>query len=1106
MEQIVVKTEVQPNGDILLFYVDENEEADAGTFDQENGNVMHMLPETKYVIEDNGEGESADELDIAQAAEEVAKETWLNEEIKRLIVFYIDNKETFLSGTTKKKHLWAVACRTILTGKNPVSCEVKLRMLKQQFIQLCLEKQKGNIVTWPYYDLCHQAFYEDSFETVTNDSEPNKVIINMPVQNVVNQDGILVVKKVNSGQGKDVDEKVEAMLKLYIKHKKTFKRNNHMPRGLWETIALEMGEDDVEYWHKRFLNFKQHYVRMLYKKKESGPENIHWPYMKYFDHIFCDDEEFQKKFLPSNEDDDSQDTELQEDTWSDTEKTFLVKYYYDCFQEFQDSTIPNQFLWQEVGRLLNRKPDVCKDKYNELKNQHFNLLLERVYDMTNRVPMAIIFDNIIAKETLIELEQPAKRSDSSDIWKTEQIDELVEYLYENINMLKDLICYYVCWATISKKIERTVQSCMKQWDSLKTLYKSILEDKKENSDMQIDWRYIDLFDRIFDYGMDTNLLDGYEKTKELSNNTSNGKVGVKKITIKGDYENFAMDGTDDEESYDERGFTKRSKKRNGDTKAFKILEYYLKNKDKFSSSQQKKLALWEILAKQIGLSATECAHRFRNFKQVYIGYVQREINKPEMPILWPYYTLCKKVFGYRAIKSKLKNGKLESEDGEDWSAKEIKQLINYFSRNYHDLVDNIEDKSRWVQVAQEMGRTEGSCCDKFLELRKSYRKLKTMKSRNPDVKVSWKYFNMIDEIYQNGAENIEVLEEMDFEETTAFDVKTEIQEDDDFQCIIVVPEGDDINNAQIIIQDEKNSTEDNAEATGVRKNITVWNRKSKRRLLILYLKYLRSNKEREINTKDMWTEIASQLEAKTPVSCKKMYMKLKNQYNIDKEKNIITPYNAIIEKILAIKPRFAKSNKIKSLDDITVYNDVPMSEEKVLNALNYYMQNLEDFVSPKFEKRYLWIELAKYISESVTDVYSKINYMKQNHDNIDSPFREVVQAIIAKENTLKEVNKDLSTVKDDENEGQIWSDLEIERLLTWYLAHLDKFKNPKFVRSYLWMEASDILKKSPLVCSKKMLEIRSQYRSMVKENPEELNNWKFYNLCQRIYGTGKKSN
>lgn len=223
-------------------------------------------------------------------------------------------------------------------------------------------------------------------------------------------------------------------------------------------------------------------------------------------------------------------------------------------------------------------------------------------------------------------------------------------------------------------------------------------------------------------------------------------------------------GTEDEESYDERGFTKRSKKRTGDSKAFKILEFYLKNKDKFASSQQKKLALWEVLARQIGVTATECAHRFRNFKQVYTGYVQREINKPEMPILWPYYNLCKKVFGYRAIKSKLKNGKMDSDDAEDWSAKEIKQLINFFSRNFHNFQENIEERSKWTEISQEIGRTESSCCDKFLELRKSYRKLKTMKARNPDVKVSWKYFNMLDNIYKNAEQNSEVLETMEVDD------------------------------------------------------------------------------------------------------------------------------------------------------------------------------------------------------------------------------------------------------------------------------------------------------------------------------------------------------
>lgn len=229
--------------------------------------------------------------------------------------------------------------------------------------------------------------------------------------------------------------------------------------------------------------------------------------------------------------------------------------------------------------------------------------------------------------------------------------------------------------------------------------------------------------------------------------------------------------TDDDESYDERGFTKRTKRRSGDSKAFKILEYYQKNKDKFSTTNRNKHSLWDILAKQIGISATQCAHRFRNLKQVYTAYVQREISKPEMPILWPYYALCKKVFGYRAIKSKLKNGKMDSDDSEDWSAKEIKQLINYFSNNFDDINLNIEDTTKWSDLAGEIGKGENSCKEKLLELRKSYRKLKTMRSRNPDVKISWKYFNMFEDIYNAKENGVETLE-MDDGETMYMEIPT----------------------------------------------------------------------------------------------------------------------------------------------------------------------------------------------------------------------------------------------------------------------------------------------------------------------------------------------
>lgn len=235
---------------------------------------------------------------------------------------------------------------------------------------------------------------------------------------------------------------------------------------------------------------------------------------------------------------------------------------------------------------------------------------------------------------------------------------------------------------------------------------------------------------------------------------------VKKVNINFDNEN--VENASDDEEYDERGFMKRTKRGIGDSKAFKILEFYQKNKEKFSTTQRKKQALWEVLAKQIGISAEQCAHRFRNLKQVYMAYVQREIDKPEMPILWPYYALCKKVFGYRAIKSKLKNTKASIE--EEWSAKEIKQIINYFSQNFARISEDEEDSTRWSALAKDIGKTERSCMEKFLELRKSYRKLKTMKENNAEVKVSWKYFNLFDEVYNSKGVAPYVGQDMDVDE------------------------------------------------------------------------------------------------------------------------------------------------------------------------------------------------------------------------------------------------------------------------------------------------------------------------------------------------------
>lgn len=295
--------------------------------------------------------------------------------------------------------------------------------------------------------------------------------------------------------------------------------------------------------------------------------------------------------------------------------------------------------------------------------------------------------------------------------------------------------------------------------------------------------------------------------------------------------------------------------------------------------------------------------------------------------------------------------------------------------------------------------------------------------------------------------------------------------EDDFQCLIVIPEGQDINQAQIIYPNK------NTESTVSKvKSKIIWNRQSKTKLLNLYLKYIKQ----KITSKDIWKKISSEMGGKSAILCKRMFVLLRKRYKKDENPK----YKKIIKEIIELE-----NTKLPD----------GLSDDKLETALNFYLRNIEDFLNPKLKKDVIWSELGGSISEPVDKVQNKINYLKSLYLNgEETPFQALLKEITEKENSFKIII--------DATEDSVWNDSEIETLLTWYLAHLDKFKNPKFVRSYLWMEASDILKKTPLDCSNKMLEIRAEYRTMFKENPEKLQEWKFYNLCQRIYGTGKKAN
>ncbi|KAI5639478.1 hypothetical protein NE865_07978 [Phthorimaea operculella] len=1140
MEQYtMVKAEAQPNEDIFVFYMDENgtpiESTDGviSTIDSEQlqqlreNYVIEELPSDTQYAEAVVDSETTDNDQSASAEEYAGKERWLDEETEKLLIFYMDNKQAFQNPAMKNKHLWTVACKTMLIGKTPTSCEMKMRNIKRKYCLLHLDflKNNNNPKVWPFYDLCHQCFHDDGFlqKMMKENVDERKFATEVSGLSAVQpeQDGTIVLKK----SSKSPDEKVSQMLQLYLRYKTDHSNEYLWHKKVWEQITLQLGED-AEFWHKRFLNFKQHYIRMLDKRKESGSNSINWPYMAIYDEIFKDDPDFIRKYgAPFSEN-----VAVQEppqpisipnlNDWNNTEKTVLIKYYFDCLDEFQDPSIPDGFLWNEVGRLLDKKPEKCREKYVELRREHLELYCSGGYNYQQRTPIQILFDNIISRQVEKMFYEPSKYPSAAEMqWEVEKTDEMVQFLFDNIVLFKDPVCHFVCWAAVAEKLDENVHSCKEMWNDLTGLYKTILNDKKEDSDLQVDWRYIDIFDRIFDYGMDTKLLEGYEKKDQIQQKPK--KIVQAKPTERASTDEPIPDDLSDlepePEEFDNKTSTKRSRGIE-DPKQMKILEYYLKYKDKFTSTR-KKNALWENLASTIGLTAEQCAHRFRNLKQVYMAYIQREIDKPDKPILWPYFALCKKVFGYRLLKNKLKQGKMDLNEQEEWTPRDIKMLINYFGQHYADISQDLQDVSKWKTAAKIiMNKSEMACRDKFLELNNSYRKILVMMNRNPESKINWKYFKFFHEIYSR-AEGMEVDPPADGATNTA--IKTELQ-DDDLHCIIVIPEGEQANQAttQIIINPQ-NTTKTQTQEQETR---YAWQNAEKMALLKAYLDYIEANKDKTINTLDMWKEIASKIN-KGPRGCSKVFGSIKSKYEALKSEGKVevikkSTLYSLMQKILTDQAKVKivytpiKHNDYYALTEQTTYKDVEIPLWKVKKALEYYLEHVEQFISPKYDKKYAWYNLIKAAEyKSIKKMFLKINYLKQFYNSetneVDGKpfeFAHLIKEILEKEFTCKVAMGNIPEPMNIEDDPiTVWTDDETEQLLAWYLNNLDKFKNPLYVPSYLWAEASNVLNKSAVACSTKMTEIRSQYSAMVKENAEELTSWRFYELCQKIYGTGKKN-
>lgn len=156
--------------------------------------------------------------------------------------------------------------------------------------------------------------------------------------------------------------------------------------------------------------------------------------------------------------------------------------------------------------------------------------------------------------------------------------------------------------------------------------------------------------------------------------------------------------------------------------------------------------------------------------------------------MWPYYALCKKVFGYRILKSKIIKKKASDFNFKEWATKEIKALISYVSQNFESIEKDTNNLALWAELSAQIGKDEETCKEKYLELRKSYKKLNVLLTRNPNSKITWKYYAAFDSMFSNEVDNCDFkmesieggYEYMALDD----DIKLEIQESKFFYHII----------------------------------------------------------------------------------------------------------------------------------------------------------------------------------------------------------------------------------------------------------------------------------------------------------------------------------
>lgn len=347
------------------------------------------------------------------------------------------------------------------------------------------------------------------------------------------------------------------------------------------------------------------------------------------------------------------------------------------------------------------------------------------------------------------------------------------------------------------------------------------------------------------------------------------------------------------------------------------------------------------------------------------------------------------------------------------------------------------DKMVWNEVAILVGTTPEECDKKYKNLRKTF--ISLLKKKRLGKQIKWIHYNICEEVFKD--------------------------------CKSLSPAV-----------------------------LESWEDSKVRKLLTLYIENINRFRSPEYLQKDVWKDIASQLNT-TEYNCYHKFKNLKRTYfnwverSRESGKLIKWPYHDYFDRIF--------------------YNyspDIgPWDRNKIRQLIHAYSEMAHKFKSPKYQKKELWKEIARKIGETSSNCDRKFRNLKQTY------IRLKMRADSGRSMTKWRYYKDFASIFETDSSYTISDDRQdvvykpheqdyVKQLLTFYIDNKQKFKDPLIKKRSLWKQIGPQLGLSAEECDKKFRNLKQTFIRLAekKKDTGKDNGWPYYPYFEQIYDGGPK--